>query len=124
MKLRKKILVSVSAIAVGLTSLLINPGTAGATLADCPNGWICLWQDGPFVNGPGHRMLRFNAPGRYDLGDFSFNDQMSSWANKTGHNACWYEHGDLAGRHFMPANSSSAVVTPNDTASVLIIGNC
>ncbi len=119
----RKILATLGVSALMGTSLIAaGTGTAWATLEDCPSGWICLWQDGPFVNG---RMLKFNAPGTYHLGDYGFNDQMSSWANKTSQSACWYEHGDpISGRHGMPAGSSSAVVNPNDEASVLVIGNC
>jgi hypothetical protein len=111
-----------SLAAVGVATL---PGTANAAESNCHSGNICLWEDGPFVNGTGHRMLTFSARGRYDLGaSFGFNDQMSSWANFTSLPACWYENGNLTGRHFMNPGTASSTVVPNDSASVLIIGSC
>lgn len=51
-------------------------------LSDCPTNWLCLWANASY----GGRMLKWSDPGtRDDLSAYGFNDQMTSWANKTNY---------------------------------------
>lgn len=52
--------------------------------ADCPAGWLCLWHDKDYSG----RMLEFKSVGYWqNLTNYGFNDQMSSWRNRTSHDA-------------------------------------
>ncbi len=90
-------------------------------LADCPSGWLCLWDSASFTG----RMLRWSSPGtRDDLSAYGFNDQMTSWANKTNYDARWFYDAGFAGtaRCMQPLTSLSNVgTTDNDKASSIAI---
>lgn len=90
--------------------------------SDCPSGWVCLWDQVGYAG----RMLKWSSPGtRESMGNYGFNDQMSSWANKTGSlDAKWFYDGIESGisRCMNPGTSSSNVGTgDNDKMSGLSI---
>jgi Peptidase inhibitor family I36 len=52
--------------------------------ADCPSGWLCLYQDADFRG----RMLKFRDDQWQQLSGYGFNDATSSWKNRLGRTAC------------------------------------
>ncbi|WP_164479266.1 peptidase inhibitor family I36 protein [Nakamurella antarctica] len=87
------------------------------SFADCPSGWVCLFAQASW----GGRMLKWSDPGTAaDLSSFSFNDQMSSWANRGPYAAKWFYNAGFAGtsRCMQPYTSNSYVgSSDNDEAS-------
>lgn len=60
--------------------LISEDGRAGEStsqsIADCPWGWVCLWEWTNFNSGG--RMLKWSQSGTKNLGDWDFRDQASS----------------------------------------------
>lgn len=91
------------------------------SLSDCPSNWLCLWADASYTG----RMLRWSDPGtRDDLSAYGFNDQMTSWANKTNYDGRWFYNAGFTGttRCMQPHSSAINVgSTDNDKASSIAI---
>ncbi len=95
---------------------------APMAFSDCPDDWVCLWQDRDFRG----RMLQFREwqDGWQNLTNYGFNDEMSSWRNRKNKDARWAWHTNGDGtRRCMNANSSSSYVGngDNDEASSIRI---
>lgn len=83
--------ITAAAVALGalaLTGTLASPANAASavspqSLAGCPSGQVCVWDDGPFVGAP----TVYGAPlfTNLNAGD---HDEVSSWANKTRFTYC------------------------------------
>jgi len=108
------------ALVVGLVAAapLVGEGAALADARDCPSGYVCLWRH----NGYEGRMVKFNrSEGWVNLGGaFDFNDQASSWCNKTGRDAQLSFHTNGEGRTTCLQNntcSPSVAGDWNDEAS-------
>ncbi|HLB62353.1 MAG TPA: peptidase inhibitor family I36 protein [Actinomycetota bacterium] len=57
--------------------LIVDPAPAAA--ADCPSGYVCLWQDTGFEGS----MVGFQpCCVWFDLADYTFNNIASSWRNR------------------------------------------
>ncbi|MBY6306796.1 peptidase inhibitor family I36 protein [Streptomyces clavuligerus] len=106
---------------------LVSPPTASAdpveTLTvttflgkNCPANSLCLFGNGNLSGGG--IALRPGDSVAY-LGDYHFNDQMSSWSNHTGQECTWF--GDIfwAGptRTMWDHHAQNLVASDNDTAS-------
>ena len=86
----------------------------------CDNGYLCLYQD----SGGRGRHLQFKDRKKVqNLTTYDFNDKMSSWWNRTAHDAFWYY--DINGKgttRRMPAGArSSSLGGDNDKASSIYI---
>ncbi len=90
---------------------------------DCPAGWLCLWHDEGYLG----RMLEFQSVGYWqNLTDYGFNDQMSSWRNRTSHDAEWsYDINGGGTTRCMASGASAKYVGDgdNDQASAIKIFN-
>ena len=115
MKLAK--LAMIAAIGAGTVGAAVAvPGTAFAGSNLCGPNLVCIYDNANFG-----AMLGSLGPG-YARRDISAgnNDKLSSWENKTGTNAAWYEHGGGGGQcHNMLAYRESSYVGfwDNDEAS-------
>jgi hypothetical protein len=108
MKLKSKIGTLVIAGIVGAGALLAAPAQAGSTL--CPAKMNCIYQDLNYGGLLGYRGT--NVP-TFNLSAPS-NDKMTSWENKMGNNAAWYEDAGGSGLcHTMPKNSFNPNVPSN-----------
>lgn len=68
-----------------------TPSGQIGTLAysDCPVGWTCIWEDRDYQD----RMLQFSSTGYWqNLGNYGFNDNADSIANKRGGDSLLAEH--------------------------------
>jgi hypothetical protein len=91
-----------------------------ASFNDCPDGWVCLWEDKEYSG----RMLKFQSRGYWqNLTDYGFNDQTTAWRNRTNDDARLAEDINGGGtRICMQPNSSNSQLTGfNDKASSIII---
>jgi hypothetical protein len=61
-----------------------NIHSSALASADCPAGWLCLYQDANFQG----RMLKFRDNQWQQLSGYGFNDKTSSWKNRLGRAAC------------------------------------
>lgn len=122
---------STSAPAVCQTLLTSGSGPCTGSPPCCPDGFACLFQDS---DRGGFRVAISAGCGIADLrtiacpectngvngNDGTFNDQMSSWANRSGEQYCWYADVEFQSvRAMMPDNTFRASVLPanNDQAS-------
>lgn len=94
---------------------------APAALSDCASGAVCLWSEASYTG----RMVSVRGAGaRVNMGSYSFNDQMTSWANRTTTDARWFYDGieSGTGRCMNPGEASANVgATDNDRMSALSI---
>jgi hypothetical protein len=91
-----------------------------ASFSDCPDGWVCLWTDANYSG----RMLQFQDRGLWqNLTAWSFNDETSSWRNRTNDDAKLAQHLDGGGNQVcMQPNSSNSMLTGfNDEATSIRI---
>jgi hypothetical protein len=96
-----------------------SPAAKVVTVAaadDCQDGYLCLSQD---HGGVGQTLV---IPPGYDvanLGDYGFNDNVSSVRNRTGQQACTYSDIDYQGYgiYVRPGQASDLVNTLDDTMS-------
>ncbi len=115
-------------VPLSITALLnLTPSAHGASVLDnvCDPGEICLWANPNFTG----RMLTFFPGDKANLTDWNYNDQMSSWRNRTNTNGTWWEqvHGTWFNPcHNLYANSSASSVSPDNSASAIEIagGTC
>ncbi len=91
MKLKSKVAALAVAGVIGAGVLLASPAQAGSTL--CPASMNCIYQDLNFGGLLGYRGT--NVP-TFNLSAPS-NDKMTSWENKMGNAAAWYEDAGGAG---------------------------
>jgi peptidase inhibitor family I36 len=114
------------AVAAGVTcTAFAVPGGGG-----CPSGFTCLWKDSGFrgeIVGVSRGCVINNLPGIPcpSCSKGNFNDQMSSWANFSGGQSCWwFDVGRKGARTVMPngVSHSSTLSTNNDKASSF--GSC
>ena len=85
MKFKSKIAALAVAGAIGAGVFLASPAQAGSNL--CPAYMNCIYQDADYVSLLGYRgtgVALFNLSA-------SANDKMTSWENKTGARAAWYD---------------------------------
>jgi hypothetical protein len=115
------------ALLVGLFAAaapLMGEGVAYAAASDCPRGRVCLWQHVDYKG----RMLQFQrSEGWVNLGGaLGFNDQVSSWCNKTGRDAQLSFHTNGGGRTTCLQNNTCSTRVSgdwNDQASSVRITN-
>lgn len=91
-----------------------------ASFGDCPDGWVCLWTDANYSG----RMLQFQDRGNWqNLTAWSFNDETSSWRNRTNDDAKLAQHLEGGGNQVcMQPNSSNSMLTGfNDEATSIRI---
>ncbi|WP_409180822.1 peptidase inhibitor family I36 protein [Amycolatopsis sp. VS8301801F10] len=92
------------------------------TAADwaCDKGYLCLYEH---AGGRGRHLQFKDRKVVQNLTSYGFNDQMSSWRNRTAHDAFWYY--DINGKgttRRMPAGASQASLgADNDKASSIYI---
>jgi hypothetical protein len=78
MKSRRSLVVLVAA---GLAGALLMPTPAHADEDDCPNNYICMWEDPWFV---GSMYVKQPAKaGNYEIGAWNGDNEISSLRNKT-----------------------------------------
>ncbi len=89
---------------------------------DCPVDRLCLWMDSFFRN----RMIPFNHDAWVQLSGFGFNDEASSWLNRTGREACLAWDWPAGPRRItIPKNSAAARMGVwSDKASAVRSGPC
>ncbi|ANW22356.1 peptidase inhibitor family I36 protein [Streptomyces clavuligerus] len=84
--------------------------------SDCPTQSLCLYRDANYTGG-GIALQGGNSIS--NLGDYGFNDVMSSWSNDTFRYCMWFPHIGMTGEgHRM--NNTYRINLPaneNDTAS-------
>ncbi|MEU3597912.1 peptidase inhibitor family I36 protein [Streptomyces sp. NPDC006798] len=84
--------------------------------SNCPSNSLCLYRDVNFTGGG----IAIKA-GDYIgfLGDYGFNDQMSSWSNDSGVTCNWWVHAYRGGDRHVQYNGYRVNVLPseNDQAS-------
>jgi hypothetical protein len=93
---------------------------APAAFNDCPDGWVCIWEDKDYSG----RMLQFQDRGFWqDLTAYNFNDKTTSWRNRTNDDAKLAQHtGGLGTQICLQPNSSNSQLTGfNDEASSIKI---
>jgi hypothetical protein len=91
-----------------------------ASFGDCPDGWVCLWTDSNYSG----RMLQFQDRGSWqNLTAWSFNDEASSWRNRTNDDAKLAQNLEGGGNQVcMQPNSSNSMLTGfNDEATSIRI---
>jgi hypothetical protein len=93
-----------------------NIVVAPAVFSDCPDGWVCIWEDANYSG----RMLQFQDRGFWqDLTAYNFNDKTSSWRNRINQDAKLSE--DIGGGGtqicMQPQSSNSLLTGFNDKAS-------
>lgn len=99
----------------------VAPGTeATGTRITCPAGFFCLWQH---IDKLGD-LFGTSARGCINLVPWGFNDQASSWRNRTTRNFRVYEHADCRGRFFTARSGGHAdrLAGWNDRASSVCSG--
>lgn len=94
--------------AVGVTA------NANADLRQCNSGNACMWGNNDY-----HWLIaeRPGGQGRYiNFGRQERNDEMDSWANKSGFYGCWYEDANgRGGRNRMDARDRDNNMAPWDS---------
>lgn len=91
-----------------------------ASFNECPDGWVCLWKD---INYEG-RMLEFQTRGEWQsLVPYGFNDEASSWRNRTNDDAklSWNKEGGEPHLCMQPNSSASSMGNWNDNATEIKI---
>ncbi|HET9163424.1 MAG TPA: peptidase inhibitor family I36 protein [Solirubrobacterales bacterium] len=91
-----------------------------ASFNDCPDGWVCLWENKEYSG----RMLEFQDRGFWqNLTDYGFNDQTTAWRNRTNDDARLAEDINGGGERIclQPNSSNSQLSGFNDKASSIII---
>ncbi|MFF3557303.1 peptidase inhibitor family I36 protein [Streptomyces tsukubensis] len=126
--------IAIAAAAVALTAGLAAAPSATATTApaktpspaaaapvhfsgsNCPSNSLCLYRDSNF-NGGGIALKRGDGIGY--LGDYGFNDQMSSWSNDSGTTCYWWVDAYKGGAIHDMRNGYrvNVLASENDTAS-------
>ncbi len=107
--------------AAAATALLMTVATsAGATAVfdighgagSCPDGYVCLWSEGNFIQGKFVYDHKFGSVAsnqnvgdmgklsRSPTGDKGMQDVTSSVLNNTGSSICFYEHNGYGGLEF------------------------
>ncbi len=115
--MNKKLIARGAAILLGVSSLaMVGVGAAVAYPGDCTSNRVCVYDNADF-----NTQLGWRAPG-FALTNVSSgnNDKMSSWANSSSGNACWYiDVGGAGGGIDMPKHSQNSYVgaTLNDKMS-------
>ncbi|MFI1829123.1 peptidase inhibitor family I36 protein [Streptomyces sp. NPDC020412] len=84
--------------------------------SNCPSRSLCLYRDYNFTGG-GVAIKAGDYVGF--LGDYGFNDQMSSWSNDTGVTCWWWTHAYRGGDSHIMYNGYrvNVLASENDTAS-------
>ncbi|MEW1638958.1 peptidase inhibitor family I36 protein [Streptomyces sp. NPDC093801] len=84
----------------------------GHGAGSCPNGYVCLWSEGNFIQGKfvyDHKFGSFASNqnvgdmgklARSSTGDKGMQDIASSVVNNTGSSICFYEHNNYGGLQF------------------------
>lgn len=76
-----------------------------AAYSDCPGGWFCIWEDRDYQD----RMLKFQDTGYWqNLGNYGFNDNADSMANKRGGDSLLAEHTGGGGDRYCYDSYSAA----------------
>ncbi|MFB6889068.1 peptidase inhibitor family I36 protein [Kitasatospora sp. NPDC056327] len=109
---------SVAAVTTGLIMATATSASAttvfdiGHGAGSCPNGYVCLWSEGNFIQGKfplDHKFGSFAANqnigdmgklARTSAGDKGMQDITSSVLNNTGSSICFYEHNGYGGAEF------------------------
>ena len=109
-----------SVLAAGLSSAAAE--ALPAAFSDCPSGSVCLWKDANYSGTI--LILPGTATTVNNLASYSFDDAMTSWANRSSLDARWF-YGTSLGGTTRCMNAGSAVSnvgsTDNDQASSLRI---
>jgi len=86
------------------------PGLARAALTDCASAQMCLWGNNDFNWKIADRS---GGSGTITILSGSANNQMDSWANRSGYVGCMYGASNgTGGRQTMGANSNDNNVAP------------
>jgi hypothetical protein len=107
----------------GLTSPNADPNSASRSkVIPCSRGYVCLYENDNF----GGRRLQWSKRGTRisNLGEYGFNDRMTSWINNGQRSAAWYNDINFkGGTHRMNASTRNSNVgrENNDKASSLAI---
>jgi hypothetical protein len=103
-----------------LTAAAATPANASAdTLAQCPNGNVCMWVDGPFSGAP----TSYGAPAFSNLNPHD-HDEVSSWANKTSFTYCLYDNGTSVILDVLGPGSSRGVMRSGTNDKADAFGRC
>ncbi|MFJ3876865.1 peptidase inhibitor family I36 protein [Streptomyces sp. NPDC090077] len=107
--------------AAAATGLILAGATAasattvfdiGHGAGSCPDGYVCLWSEGNFIQGKPVLDHKFGAVAsnqnigdmgklaRTSAGDKGMQDTASSVVNNTGSSICFYEHNNYGGLQF------------------------
>lgn len=119
--LSKRNTAKIGACAAAATALIMTVATpaSAATVFDighgagsCPDGYVCLWSEGNFIQGRFVYDHKFGSAGstqnigdmgklaRSPAGDKGMQDVASSVLNNTGSSICFYEHNGYRGAEF------------------------
>lgn len=92
-----------------------------ASFSECPDGWVCLWEDKEYSG----RMLQFQTRGEWQslLNPWNFNDKTTAWRNRTNDDAKLAQNVDGSGTWIclQPNSSNSQLTGFNDEASAIKI---
>ncbi|MFI9201958.1 peptidase inhibitor family I36 protein [Streptomyces sp. NPDC053048] len=107
-----------AAAAAGLMLATANSASAASVFdighgaGSCPNGYVCLWSEGNFIQGKFVYDHKFGSIAsnqnigdmgklaRTSTGDKGMQDVTSSVVNNTGSGICFYEHNGYGGLQF------------------------
>lgn len=102
---------------VAATGFFVGPGVANAALADCDSGNMCLWGNNDYK-----WMLSERGAGDSTIKNLSgdANDEMDSWANKSGTYAgcMWSDANGSGDRQTLSRNSHDNNVAPYNSDEV------
>lgn len=101
--MRLRTLIAVCAAVASIICAIVAT-QASASIGECPEGWLCLWQNELFTG----RMLEFHDSGSWqNLTEYGFNDQASSVYNHTNKDAklAWDINGGEPHRCLQPGES-------------------
>ncbi len=96
----------------GLMAPTLDPDVAdSAAVIPCDPGWLCIYEDTNY----GGRRLQWSDPQQdIDLRNHGFNDEMSSWRNRTNYDAHWFYDVFSGTRRCMNAHTENSNVGSGD----------
>jgi len=130
--------VDAPAVPPGSQAVAADPVDAGASCAafvlfnggSCPAGFTCLWKDANFrgeIVGVSRGCFIGNLVGVPcpSCRGGNFNDQMSSWSNRSGGQSCWwFDVGRRGTRIVMPNGVSHSGTSPANNDQASSFGSC
>ncbi|WP_439379914.1 peptidase inhibitor family I36 protein [Amycolatopsis lexingtonensis] len=107
-----------TAVAPAATAAPLSPVHVDS-LADCPNGSVCMWTEGNFAYAPtAYPAVSFRS---LNPGD---HDRVSSWANKTRYQYCLWDNGNTVLLDTLPAGRSRGTMLTGTNDRADAYGRC